>query len=227
MKDHKELKGGIIPLLLSLVVGEAVNKLIDQKLSDKEQSERNWAEYEARQRAKEENKRLNEEAKREHIRRLNEDNEIKRIEMAAASKVYEKERELQQKSAVEDVKRASQRATVQKELEQSKNQLQTAKELQQQQFNLQKKALEANRQIASQEQAAINKAKLEGMKQRAIADVRKQFATPITTRRLPPAVSTALLTRRGRGYDNDLLAFIKDYYKVDLKEAKKLYKKHF
>lgn len=227
MKDHKELKGGIIPLLLSLVVGEAANQLIDQKLSEKEQSERNRAEWEAMQQRKADNEARKKQAQADAIAAYNEEQNLRNIEMAAMSKIYGKQRELQQKSAVEDVKRAQQRTAFQKGLEQSRSQLQTAKELQQQEINLQKRALESQRQIANQEEAALAKARLEGLKQKAIASVRKQFAPQVSTRRLPPSVSTALLTRRGRGYDDELLAFLQSYYKVNLKEAKKLYKSYF
>jgi hypothetical protein len=227
MKDHTELKGGIVPLLLSLVVGQAVDSLIGQKLSDREQAEKNRTEWAAREKTKADNEARKKQAQNDAIAAYNEEQSIRRIEQDAMSKIYMKQAELQKKAAVEDVKRASQRVTNQKQIEQSKNQLQTAKELQQQEFNLQKRALESHRQTANQEQAAINKARFEGIKQKAIADVRKQFAAPVITRRLPPSVSTALLTKRGRGYDNDLLAMLQSYYGISLKEAKKLYKSHF
>lgn len=227
MKDHKELKGGIVPLLLSFVLGEAAMSLTEEKLNEKQQRERNKAEWESLQQKKADSEAKKNQAQNAAAAAFNKEQELRGIEMDRMSKIYTKQAELQKKSAVEDVKRASQRATFQKGLEQSRSQLQTAKELQQQQFNLQKKALESQRQITSQEQAAINKARFEGMKQKAIADVRKQFAAPVTTRRLPPSVSTTLLTKKGRGYDNEILAFLQSYYNVNLKEAKKLYKSHF
>jgi hypothetical protein len=227
MKDATELKGGIVPFLVSLLASQAASTLLDQKLSDAEQHQRNIAKAEAIRQEKEASKEREKQAKIDAIRNYNEEQSIRRIEQDAMSKIYTKQKELQQKAAVEDVKRAKQRSAVQKELEQSRSQLQTMKEQQDQQLSLQRKALESQRQLSKQEQTALGVANLESMKQRAIADVRKQFAAPVTTRRLPPSVSTALLTKRGRGYDNDVLAVLQSYYGVSLNEAKKLYKAHF
>lgn len=229
MKDSKELKGGIIPLLASLIVGEAFNSLLDQKLSEKEQVERNRAEWEARQRAKEESKQREREAQAERIRLLNEENELKRIEMNAMSQIYTKQKELQQKSAVEDIKRAQQRSAVQREIEQSRSNLQTLKQQQEKQKELERSALESQQQLIQQQKTAEGMANLESMKQRAIADVRKRFAPKIVEpiRRLPQARSTALLTKTGRGYNNEILDFLQSYYGISLKEAKKIHKIHF
>lgn len=226
MKDHKELKGGIVPLFLSVVLGEAASGLAEQKLEDERRRQENIAYYEERQRRNQLGQEVFREQQRQLAEQRKEEQELRAIEMAAMSKIYQKEKELQQKAASADIGRAKQRQSLQRELEQGKSNIRTEIERLAEQQKLQKSSVEAQRQLTQQQREAENLARMRTIQQKAIAQVRKQFTpAPAVTRRLPSARSTALLT--GKGYDNEVLGMLQSYYGISLKDAKKMYKSHF
>ena len=216
-------------LVGSLLFEGIVNPLIDQKRQEQEQHQRNIAIAEEKARRKAEGEAFYKQQQAELAQRRKEEQELNRIEMAAMSKIYQKQRELQQKSAVADVGRVRQRQALQKNIEQQRSQTKTEMDKLAEQQRLQKAAVESQRQLSQQQRAAQDTARMRTVQQRAMAEVQKQFAPqPVgAVRRMAAPVSTASLARRGRGYNNEVLGMLQSYYGVSLKEAKKLYKSHF
>jgi hypothetical protein len=229
MKDHKDLKGGILPMILGTVLFEGIiNPLIEQKRQEEEQHQRNIAWAEEKERRKREAEEFQKAARAQRLQDMKEEQELRAIEMSAMTKIYQKQKELQNKAAAADVGRAQQRQALQRELEQQRVQNKTEMERLAQQQRLQQSALEAQRRSSQQQRAAEDTAKLRSIQQLAVSQIQSQLAPQASaTRRMAAPVSTTLITRRGRGYNNEVLAMLQSYYGISLKEAKKLYKQYF